>query len=244
MITSAFKNDQFDSLYPEGVERHYWSRARSEIIITFLKQQNIQDRRMLEIGCGKGVVVRALRDAHFDCLGVDIANIESNPRVHEYVWTNMNFTELSVEIQNSVQVVLLFDVIEHIEDEQKFLETIRNTFPNLTHVVCTVPACMTIWSNFDTYNGHYRRYTKDSLRMILKKSGFITGSIKYFFHALYIPARLCVLCGVVRKTHVNVPNNFMAKVHACIAWCFVAEYRVVSSNILGTSLISIMTLEK
>ena len=56
-----FENDDFDLAYPPGIEYHYWNLARNHIIEHQLNAITSSGIRILEIGCGKGIVVDYLR---------------------------------------------------------------------------------------------------------------------------------------------------------------------------------------
>ena len=239
MTHTEFSNEQYSSAYPLGIERHYWSMARNAIIKDFLRQNKLEKKRMLEIGCGRGVVLRALRDDSFDCYGVELAPLTVPTGLTAYMHTGMSFEALDSELIDSIEAVLLFDVIEHIEDEKAFIKDILQTFPNLTHIVVTVPACPLLWSNYDTHYGHYRRYTYASLRAVMHEAGLATRSASYFFHALFIPARFLTFLKRERKTRLTVPEGLSGLFHKIVALYFFIEYKFVPARMTGTSIIGI-----
>jgi hypothetical protein len=90
-----------------------------------------------------------------------------------------------------VSLVLLMDVIEHIEDDTGFLTGLRAR-PYLdreTRLLITVPAFQSLFSSHDTFLGHYRRYSTASLRRLIERSGFKVLDIVYFFGSL-LPVRV------------------------------------------------------
>jgi hypothetical protein len=54
----------------------------------------------------------------------------------------------------------LFDVIEHIEDDIKFLNEIYEKVSVGTFIFVNVPAMMHLFSETDEFAGHFRRYNK------------------------------------------------------------------------------------
>jgi len=54
--------------------------------------------------------------------------------------------------------------------------------------VTTVPAYQWMFSDFDTSIGHFRRYSRTSLKWELNNSGFTNNSISHFFFFLVFPA--------------------------------------------------------
>jgi hypothetical protein len=60
-------------------------------------------------------------------------------------------------------IVMLYDVLEHIEDTRPFLaSSIRHAAPGGL-VLVNVPALQSFYCDFDKRMGHYRRYSKRSL---------------------------------------------------------------------------------
>lgn len=242
-LKTEFSDAQFNALYPKGGERYYWNIARNNIILGTLRESGLASETMLEIGCGKGMVLRELRASGFDAYGVDLAENVPPDDLKEYVQYGVDFKTLDAAFVASIKVVLLFDVLEHIEHDGVFLESIRETFPNLTHIVITVPAHQELWSNFDTFNGHLRRYTRASLREVLRAVGLEELLSSYFFHLLYIPARGFTLFGIKRRTEVKVPAEGISSViHRIVAKCFMLEYTLVPSFVRGTSIISVVKI--
>ncbi len=238
---SEFSLQQFDSIYPKGIEYHYWSLARNRIIQETIIHYNLQNKRMLEIGCGTGVVLESLRGLGFDCYGVDLAQCNADKNSEEYIHYKTNFEDLKDAFTNSIEVVLLFDVIEHIQDEKIFLEKIQHTFPNLTHIIVTVPARDEIMSNYDTYNQHFRRYSIMTLETVARLSGLKTLYTSYFFHALYVPARLFVFLNILRGITIVPPQSRLVRfLHTCISLFFYGEYKLIPRFMWGTSLITVM----
>ena len=154
---TAFDHEQFDTIYPEGVERHYWNRCRNQVIAEHLRRIRAEGP-LLEVGCGKGLVVHALRNAGFAITGVELAAVRPILEAAPYVRTATDARQLEVAQRNEVRTILLLDVIEHLEDPVAFLAELRSHFPALRHLLLTVPARQELFSNYDEFNGHFRRY--------------------------------------------------------------------------------------
>lgn len=245
MTATEFSTNQYDSAYPDGIDRHYWSRARNGIIRKQLQKAGIADKKILEIGCGRGVVLRGLRSAGIDCIGVELAPVSVPEDLHGVLHSGISYEDLDHDLVDSVEVVLLLDVIEHIEDEHAFMKKVLEFFPNLTHVVVTVPARTELWSNYDEHYGHFRRHTRKTLSAVAKQLGVTPLSIGYFFHALYIPARLLALMNLSRPTDIVPPKKGIATfLHAVISWYLRIERAVVPSFVPGTSIMGVFKSKK
>ena len=87
-------------------------------------------------------------------------------------------------INNSL--VILMDVLEHIEDDLAMLQSIKKAATGgNNYFFITVPAFTSLWSGHDDYLGHYRRYKIASLGAVLKKAGFTTTNTYYLYGSLF-----------------------------------------------------------
>ena len=74
--------------------------------------------------------------------------------------------------QASFDLILAFEVLEHIEHDLMALERIHNALMPGGFFVMSVPAHMKKWEKSDDWAGHFRRYGKDELQEKLERSGF------------------------------------------------------------------------
>jgi len=241
-MNTEFSNEQFLSIYPPGIENHYWTLARNKIIESCLDRNNLKNKKILEIGCGRGVVTKFLRDRGADCLGVDLSDIEVEPELEGFIYSGMDFKSLDRSLINQVEVVMLLDVIEHISDVGVFLKDIKDTFPKLSHIFITVPARKELWSNYDEFNGHFRRYDIDDLTHLSSAANFRIIELSYFFHLLYIMASLVMVYKKKRSTQVVPPNGLLVWLHKVLGEFFVFEKRFFPRRMFGSSLICLVAV--
>jgi hypothetical protein len=96
----------------------------------------------------------------------------------------VSLKEQSEKTQNS-QFWVFMDVIEHVEDDLRFLKDYVNCAPKGSRFFITVPAYAFMWSNHDVFLGHFRRYTTKSLKLLVHNAGLTTLSIGYFYSFLF-----------------------------------------------------------
>jgi predicted TPR repeat methyltransferase len=186
---TAFTHEQFAEAYPDGIENHFWYVARNGIVSDTIQWiEGRQQRRigkMLEIGCGRGIVVEYLRRTGRDCYGVELSPVTVPDAVQDHVWSATDCLDLPDHFRREVDLILLLDVIEHIEDSVGFLAGIRQAYPNCPWLIISVPARMELWSNFDQAYGHFRRYDEVMLRRELAQAGAELLRSRYRFVLLY-----------------------------------------------------------
>ena len=233
-MSSAFSAAQYDNAYPEGIEYHWWNRARAWHIAKLLRSEAQPGWKLLEIGCGRGLEVQAMRLAGFDAAGVELAAVTPVPAMEPFVRVNMDAAGLPEQERAEVDCLLLLDVIEHVPDPAQFLQTLVESFPQAKSIVVTVPAAQELWSNYDDYYGHQRRYSLEELRDLSAAIGWREARAGYSFRLLYIPARLLTLCGVNRATQLRAPRGVVRGLHAMISWYFRMESVLLPRRIRGS----------
>jgi SAM-dependent methyltransferase len=86
-------------------------------------------------------------------------------------------------------LILLLDVLEHLENDKDSLEIIKNATRKGALLCITVPADPTLWSKLDEDVFHFRRYTKESILSLLDSGGWEIIEIRYWMSLLKPVAR-------------------------------------------------------
>lgn len=232
-MDTQYSAEQYAENYPEGIEHYWWTRARNIVIHRLLR--SVQPRRVIEVGCGRGVVVDYLRQRGLDCEGVELARVSALPRVADVVRTGTDAFALSG--RERFDTLMLLDVLEHLPEPEQFVQQLLMAYPNAQTVLVTVPARPELWSNYDEHFGHFRRYTADTLRLAMEQSGLSVSSLGYFFHSLYPLARMA---GKQRKVEVSAPTGpVLRAAHWLVAQAFAFEAKAAPSALPGTSLYAV-----
>ena len=191
--------DLRELVFYESGPKHPWEQSRKEVIRDKIgkivnKYSRLKDpnRVLLDIGCGDSYVIEQLEmdlDS-FSFFGVDINFTDEHLALFEekfedkhHVSVVRNLEDLNGRLSRPADVVLLCDVIEHIEDDLGFLSSLHS-FPFITSETCfliTVPAYQSLFCSHDTFLGHYRRYTAGLLERTVKAAGYESLEKGYFF---------------------------------------------------------------
>lgn len=190
-----FAKDQSEISYPkEGNENCYqieqnsfWFNHRNNCIIEAVKKYS-PNNIFFDIGGGNGFVSKGLENAGITTVLVE-PGIQGCINAKKRGLSNIICSTLEDASfkANSINSVGLFDVVEHIEDDHKFLKSINKYLTTNGFVYITVPAYNLLWSDEDTDAGHFRRYTLNSLESVLNKSGFTIKYSTYIFSILPFP---------------------------------------------------------
>lgn len=95
---------------------------------------------------------------------------------------------------NSLESVGAFDVIEHIEKVDIFLDEVSRVLRPGGFAIVTVPAFLSLWGDEDDVAGHQRRYTKTTLSTQFEQRGFKKVHTEYLYASLVPPAALTGPC--------------------------------------------------
>ncbi len=241
MSGTAFTKDQYNKIYPDGIGGHYWNHARNRIIGKFLRRQGLFRDRIVEIGCGRGVVLDYLRKEDMNCFGVELGDADPIAGTRDYIYTNTNAFELPEEIRKSMDTVLLFDVLEHLAEPLEFMLEIKKKFENAGHLVITLPARQELWTNYDSFNGHFKRYGLPDLKK-MSVPGIRLSEASYFNHLLYpvfwVFARLIGKRGI----DIKAPAGIIILVHRIISFILQVDFLVFPHHLPGTSIIAVFSL--
>ncbi len=238
---TAFTDEQYAALYPEGMENHYWYVARNAMVLDAIAAIERQHGQcidpMLEIGCGQGIVVEFLRRSGRDCYGSELAPIPVPEPLEQYIWSGTDFLTLPRDFRDKVKLILLLDVIEHIEDPVDFLAKIRGAFSGCRWLVITVPARMELWSKFDELYGHFRRYDDAMLRDEINKAGGDLVTWRYRFTLLYLAIYVLGRFGRTRKLNNHTPT--FPNLHRVLGKLIERETWVLPRWVYGSSIVAV-----
>jgi SAM-dependent methyltransferase len=133
---------------------------------------------LLEVGTGAGDVAAFIGD---ECPAWQISIVESSDQAMEPLRLrfrgsdNVTLFHQRLDEMNSTvsfDVMLAFEVLEHIEDDELVLADMHKRLSSRGHLVISVPAYMSKWQTQDLVSGHVRRYEENELRSKLHTAGF------------------------------------------------------------------------
>jgi SAM-dependent methyltransferase len=157
--------------------QHFWFTARRALIASVVRRivRNFAPGyRVLEVGCGTGNVLSALKEASpaGQVFGLDRF-------LEGLVFARRNGAARLIQgdAQRSpfgvpFEVIGAFDVLEHIPDDEEVLRDFYSLTKPGGSVVLTVPAYQWLWSDFDEMSHHQRRYSAAELEGKLCRAGF------------------------------------------------------------------------
>jgi SAM-dependent methyltransferase len=174
-----------DQWYEIMDERHFWMKWRLRAFLRQCRALSIPTETpssILEIGCGLGVLRQMLEGA--TKWNVDAMDLNAGALFHSAPGRGRtalyNIHERAPELAAKYDAIILFDVIEHIDDPVSFMSSALYHLKPGGHVFINVPALQSLYSKFDVAVGHCRRYNKATLEAELAKAGIRKVDDRYW----------------------------------------------------------------
>jgi len=153
----------------------------------FSKFHPFLGRRVLEIGSGIGNITKFLLDRDF-IMATDVEpkylNLLKNTFGQYKKFRIENFDISGSDIdryrQYRIDSVICFNVLEHIEKEDRALENIFNLLEPKGRLLLFVPSHRWLYGSLDHHLSHHRRYGREELKEKLEKIGFQVILLKHF----------------------------------------------------------------
>ena len=168
-------------------ENNFWFCARNALIIWAINKYFKEAKNFFEVGCGTGFVLAGLNRAlpHLKLTGSEIY-IEglkfASKRVALAELLHADARE--IPFLEEFDLVGIFDVLEHISDDQSVLEQLYRTVSPGGGVIITVPQHQFLWSYQDVAASHVRRYSSSELEKKVRATGFKIIKITSFVSLL------------------------------------------------------------
>lgn len=200
---------------------HWWFVSRRSIIETVLRTRLLSigsHSKILDAGCGTGGNLDLLSG-----LSRDVTGLEMEPDAAEIARAKSGKAVFLGSLPDRVpfadesfDLIVLLDVLEHIEDDLGALATLSAKLKPGGHLLITVPAFSFLWSNHDESHHHKRRYRLDQLTGKMRQCGLAPTYASYFNTWLF---PLVALVRILQKSlrlfnktdDLSMPSSFLNK---------------------------------
>jgi SAM-dependent methyltransferase len=171
---------------PDDPEPWAWRRRRA-----LLLREAGQGERVLDLGCGAGRFVAALRDAGADPVGVELAGAALERARRNVPGADLRLVAPGGSLplgHGEIDLVWCSEVLEHVPDTVAFLTEVRRVLRPGGRLLATVPdhgrlkrtllALAHYDAHYDPLGQHVRFYTRRSLTRALHATGFVDVGLR------------------------------------------------------------------
>ena len=219
---------------------HFWIRRRFAVMKRLADSVIRNSKCAAEIGCGNGLLQRDLED-HY---GISVAGFELNEAALQ---KNASLTaplycydihQRNPEFRAHFDLLFLFDVLEHIDDESGFLQSVKFHLAQNGTLLINVPALQSLYSDYDRAAGHVRRYSVKELARVAERNGFKARALTYW-GLPFLP--LLLLRKMMSLERSNGRAGFDARgsaINGILSW--LARCEPLPQKFLGTSVMAVL----
>jgi SAM-dependent methyltransferase len=197
---------------------HWWGEERANRLVSLVEASVPKNGRVLEVGCGTGKILYELSQRNYKCFGIEPSKSgysSSNQLLPDRIFNGTLEEYLSTEVTwGEFDCVLLFDVLEHIEDDLNALKSISPLLQSKGLIIFSVPADPKLWSRLDKEVFHFRRYTLVQLKQLASMTDLRLTYSLYWCSILKVPIKIYrrvfnpSFAQNIKKPHPIV-NNFL-----------------------------------
>ena len=168
---------------------HWWFAGRRDLIRTTIERLITlpEHASILEAGCGTG------GNLHMRMQLGDLDAFEFDEQARRVAAAKAQIAVPFGALPDAIpfapkryDLIGLFDVLEHIEDDEATLARLGERLTDDGRIVVTVPALPWLWSKHDERHHHFRRYTRRSLRAVAHEAGLSTERC-FYVNSLLLP---------------------------------------------------------
>jgi SAM-dependent methyltransferase len=170
-----------------------YAMAKYGILLDWLG--DVRGKTVLVAGCGSGELCALLarRGAIVDAFDLEQRNLDLARETAQRLGAEFNTFVASIDDVGDAKrydVVAATDVIEHVRDDRAAVLKLKRLVKPAGRLVLTVPARAELMGYHDEILGHFRRYSRRTLRPLVEPD-FAIERIRYFGFFL-IPVTLIV----------------------------------------------------
>ncbi|GAC1661771.1 MAG: hypothetical protein NVS9B4_14480 [Candidatus Acidiferrum sp.] len=223
---------------------HFWIRRRFEVLRRMAGDLISGAGEMAEIGCGHGLLQRQIEDAYGkEVSGFDLneyalkQSISRRSRICCY-----DIFQKEPALRERFSVIFLFDVLEHIAEEDQFLKAVLFHLAPNGKIIVNVPAGQWAFSSYDEAAGHVRRYVAGTLQATSERNHLEVQQWSYWGMPL-VPTLVLRKLWLMGKQDQDkiISAGFDSRAPVInSALGILSKCEVIPQKLLGTSLMGVL----
>ena len=196
----------------DSIGEHWYYRSKAAAMMRLLGHG--ATRRILDVGAGSGFFSRHIlssTDAQEAwCVDISYPAEHDGEEAGKPVYFRRHVDHADADL------VLLMDVLEHVDDDVGLLADSVGRVPRGARVLISVPAFRFLWSGHDVFLEHKRRYTLPQIERVATAAGLRLERGAYYFGSVFPIAVATRLAGRLRADASDAPRSQLKPHHPAV----------------------------
>ena len=235
----------YTAAYADLYRRHWWWRVRERIVldrIRLLLGERAHHARILDIGCGAGLLFDALEPlGHVEGVESDPIAVEQSGRWRSRIHVGALETFVT---DGLFDVILALDVVEHVRNPDIMLRQAATFLARDGRMLITTPAFDWLWTSHDRLNHHVKRYTAGEMRDLVRAAGLAPIDTQYLFQSLVLPKLIVRTRETLRPSLPSVPHVPSRALNRGLETWFRIENSIAGRLPFGSSVMTVASAAK
>ncbi len=218
---------------------HWYYASKIRAVKRIIRERGWVVNKILDVGAGSGFFSRRLLEktsaSEAWCIDISYEADSDETVAGKPIYLRCSCSSLEVDL------VLLMDVLEHVDDDIGLLKEYVDKVPAGAKFLITVPAFQFLWSRHDDFLDHKRRYTLPQLESVLEAAGLRVSKGAYYFGGVFPIAALLRLFERMQRKKKPVASqlvkhgvfvNSLLKVICSVELPFMARNRLLGLTVI------------
>lgn len=174
--------ESYSAVYAGFRVDEFFNKTVTEELEHRISKLSSPPARLLDVGCGNGEFLYCAQKFGYDCLGIDVS-ADGVAIAASKGLNALNVDYLTYEFPHRYHLITMWDVVEHLQNPNAFIERARQLLEPRGHLVLKVPSFgernFRVLRWFPSKSGlllgapdHVQYFSRKSMEALLKRSGF------------------------------------------------------------------------
>ena len=201
-----------EDILGHDISKHWYYRSKLAALLRYV--MHLAPRKVLDVGAGSGFFSKGLLD---QTEAQEALCVDTGYSSEKEEFVNGKSVQFRTGCgQTEADLVLMMDVLEHVDDDVGLLAEYVMKVPPGAHFLITVPAFSFLWSGHDVFLEHKRRYSLAEIEGVVNRAGLSVESSSYYYGLIFPLAATTRLIGKLFSQQNNPPRSQLKQHHTIV----------------------------